>query len=297
MLIALPRLDPVSSAESLPAGVAASAEKLTAAYPGRSAMPVRKLSTEIALADVHNGLAAKGITLSPNQVAIGVGELELAPVVLDFNAQPHFMAFADVEHGKTNLLRTIVTGLVAGGTPDQVRIVFIDYRRTMLGIVDGDHLAGYASSPDRAATMMAELAAYLKTRMPPEDVTVQQLRERTWLAGQPEVYLVVDDYDMVATASGNPLMPVVELASHARDIGFHIVLARRSGGLGRAMFDPVIARLKDLSSDILLMSGDRDEGFIAGRSRMQRLVPGRGELVSRVRPQEMIQVADHPINE
>ena len=57
------------------------------------------------------------------------------------------------------------------------------------------------------------------------------------------------------------------------------------------MFDPVIARLKDLSSDVLLMSGDRDEGYIVGRSRMQQLVPGRGELVSRVRPQEMIQVS------
>ncbi|TSD96907.1 type VII secretion protein EccCa [Gordonia rubripertincta] len=291
MLIALPRLDAVSSAESLPAGVAASAEKLAAAYPGRSAMPVRKLSTEIEMAAVQNGLAAAGVSLSLNQVAIGVGELELAPVVLDFNAQPHFMVFADVEHGKTNVLRAIVRGLVAGGTPEQVKIAFIDYRRTMLGIVDGDHLAGYASSHDNAMTLMNQLAVYLKGCMPPDDVTVAQLRERSWLEGKPEVYLVVDDYDMVSTSAGNPLLPVIEFASHARDIGFHIILARRSGGLGRAMFDPAIARLKDLSSDMLLMSGDRDEGFITGRSRMQRLVPGRGELVSRVRPQEMIQVA------
>ncbi|VFA90314.1 Type VII secretion system protein EccCa1 [Gordonia paraffinivorans] len=297
MLVALPRLDEVGSAESLPAGVAASVEKLVAAYPGRSAMAVRKLSTEITHEAVQNALAGAGVALGPDQVAIGVGEQELAPVVLDFTVSPHFMAFADVEHGKTNLLRTIVTGLVAGGTPDEVRIVFVDYRRTMLGVVDGDHLAGYASSPDRAAKLMSDLATYLKSRMPPEDVTVAQLKERSWLRGQPEIYLVVDDYDMVATASGNPLMPIVDLASHARDIGLHIVLARRSGGLGRALFDPLIARLKDLSCDMLLMSGDRDEGFITGRSRLQRLVPGRGELVSRVRPQEMIQVALAPTSE
>ncbi|MBY4574118.1 type VII secretion protein EccC [Gordonia paraffinivorans] len=297
MLVALPRLDDVGSAESLPAGVAASVEKLVAAYPGRSAMAVRKLSTEITHEAVQNALAGAGVALGPDRVAIGVGEQELVPVVLDFTVSPHFMAFADVEHGKTNLLRTIVTGLVAGGTPDEVRIVFVDYRRTMLGVVDGDHLAGYASSPDRAAKLMSDLATYLKSRMPPEDVTVAQLKERSWLRGQPEIYLVVDDYDMVATASGNPLMPIVDLASHARDIGLHIVLARRSGGLGRALFDPLIARLKDLSCDMLLMSGDRDEGFITGRSRLQRLVPGRGELVSRVRPQEMIQVALAPTSE
>lgn len=290
MLIALPRLDGVPSPESLPAGVAQAVEKLSTAYAGREAMAVRKLGTEISAATVAQALAQAGIQLRPNQVAIGVGELELAPVILDFTTGPHFMAFADVEHGKTNLLRTIVTGLVAGATPDEVRIVFVDYRRTMLGIIDGDHLAGYASSAQRATPMMQQLATYLSERVPPEDLTVQQLRERNWYEG-PDVYVVIDDYDMVATASGNPLLPLVELASHARDIGLHIVLARRSGGLGRALFDPLISRLKDLSSDVLLMSGDRDEGYIMGRARMQNLIPGRGEIVSRTRPQEMIQVA------
>jgi S-DNA-T family DNA segregation ATPase FtsK/SpoIIIE len=136
---------------------------------------------------------------------------------------------------------------------------------------------------------MTQLAEILTARLPPEDVTPQQLRDRSYYTGA-DVYLVVDDYDMVATASGNPLFPIVELAAHARDIGFHIILARRSGGVGRAMFDPLIGRLKDLSCDMLLMSGDRDEGYITGRVRMQQLIPGRGELVSRTRPQEMIQV-------
>lgn len=290
MLIALPRLDGVCTAQTLSAGVVQAVEKLAAAYPGRGAMKVRKLGTEITPDTVHDLVASSGITLAPNQVAIGLGELELSPVILDFTTQPHFMAFADVEHGKTNLLRSIVTGLVGNSTPEQCKIVLVDYRRTMLGIIDGDHLAGYASSGENATKMMHQLAAYFTKRLPPEDLTVQQLKDRSWWSG-PDVYVIVDDYDMVATSGGNPLQPLVDLASHARDIGMHIVLARRSGGLGRAMFDPVIARLKDLSSDVLLMSGDRDEGYIVGRARMQQLVPGRGELISRTRPQEMIQIA------
>ncbi|RPA12151.1 type VII secretion protein EccCa [Gordonia sp. OPL2] len=289
MLIALPRLDGVSSPESLPAGMAHAVDQLSAAYRGREAMAVRKLGVEIAQSAVDDLVAEAGITLAPNQVAIGVGELELAPVVLDFSTQPHFLVFSDVEHGKTTLLRNIVRGLVCNSTSEQVKIVFVDYRRTMLGIIDGDHLGGYASSANKAAPMMAQLADILTARLPPEDVTPQQLRDRTYYTGA-DVYLVIDDYDMVATASGNPLMPLVDLAAHARDIGFHIILARRSGGVGRAMFDPLIGRLKDLSSDMLLMSGDRDEGYITGRVRMQQLIPGRGELISRSRPQEMIQV-------
>ncbi|MED5801449.1 type VII secretion protein EccCa [Gordonia sp. Z-3] len=289
MLIALPRLDGVSVAETLPAGVQDAVDKLAAAYRGREAMAVRKLGAQIAQRDVDSLVADAGLELVANQVAVGVGELELAPVVLDFTTQPHFMVFSDVEHGKTTLLRNIVGGLVRNSTPDEVKIVFVDYRRTMLGIIDSDHLGGYASSANKAGPMMTQLAEILTARLPPEDVTPQQLRDRSYYTGA-DVYLVVDDYDMVATASGNPLFPIVELAAHARDIGFHIILARRSGGVGRAMFDPLIGRLKDLSCDMLLMSGDRDEGYITGRVRMQQLIPGRGELVSRTRPQEMIQV-------
>ncbi|WAC54711.1 type VII secretion protein EccCa [Gordonia sp. SL306] len=289
MLVALPRLDGVSAAESLPAGVQLAIDRLAGGYGGRAAMAVRKLGVEIPQREVDDLVSAKGVALGANQVAVGVGELELAPVVLDFGTQPHFMVFADVEHGKTTLLRNIVHGLVRDSTPDQVKVVFVDYRRTMLGIIDGDHLGGYASSANKAIPMMQQLAQILTDRLPPEDVTPQQLRDHSYYTG-PDVYLVIDDYDLVATASGNPLLPLVDLAAQARDIGFHIILARRSGGLGRAMFDPLIGRLKDLSCDMLLMSGDRDEGYITGRVRMQQLVPGRGELVSRTRAQEMIQV-------
>ncbi|WP_040511427.1 type VII secretion protein EccC [Gordonia soli] len=293
MLVALPRLDGISSPESLPHGVQFAVDKLAVAYRERQAMPVRKLGTSIESAEIAQLLTDNGIELGPNQVAIGVGELELAPVILDFGTQPHFMAFADVEHGKTTLLRTIVEGLVATSTPDEVKIVLIDYRRTMLGVIEGDHLAGYASSAKTSVPMMVELAQHFTDRLPPDDVTPQQLRDRSYYSGA-DIYVIVDDYDMVSTSSSNPLMPLVELASQARDIGMHIILARRSGGVGRAMFDPIIARLKELSSDILLMSGDRDEGYIVGRSRLQNLVPGRGELISRTRPQEMIQIGHLP---
>lgn len=289
MLIALPRLDGVPAAESLPAGAAQAVELLTHAYPGRQAMGIRTLSTVIAQEQIDELVVDSGITLTRNQVAIGIGESALAPVVVDFDAQPHLMAFADVECGKTSLLRTIIRGLARSGTPDEIKIVLVDYRRTMLGVVDGDHLAGYASSTATAAGMMAELAQYFASRIPAESVTPQQLRDRSWWSG-PDVYVIVDDYDMVVTASGNPLLPLLDLAAQARDIGLHLILTRRSGGLGRAMFDPLIAHLKDLSCDILLMSGDRDEGYITGRTRMADLVPGRGVLVSRTRPQEMIQV-------
>jgi S-DNA-T family DNA segregation ATPase FtsK/SpoIIIE len=293
MLIALPRTDSDTGLDSLSSAVAQTVRQLVAVYPGQQAMPVRKLAAHLERSDVLDRVRGAGIELSAGEVAIGVGEAELAPVILDFRVQPHFLVFADVEHGKTTLLRNIVAGLVENSTATQTKIVLVDYRRTMLGVIEGDHLAGYASSAQTLTPMVNELVAFFTARIPGENVTQQQLRDRNWWSG-PDVYIVVDDYDMVATGSGNPLAPLLDLLAQARDIGLHLIVARRSGGAGRALFDPIIGRLKDLSTDGLMMSGDRDEGYLLGRVRLQRLVPGRGELVSRSRPQEMIQVAHMP---
>ena len=293
MLIALPRADGVADAATLAEGTAQLVEGLVRKHPQERAPRVRMLAPEVSAAEIAARCAAADLTCTPGQLALGLGEAELAPVLVDLARDPHLLVFADAESGKTELLRTLVTGLARSGGPDEVKVVLVDYRRTLLGAVDEEHLAGYASSAQSAAPMMAELAQYLAKRLPGEDVTQQQLRDRSWWTG-PGVYLVVDDYDLVATPTGNPLLPLVELLGQARDIGLSLVLARRSGGLGRAMFDPVIARLRDLSCDVFLGSGDPDEGYIVGRHRLAKLPPGRGELISRNRPPQLVQVALTP---
>ena len=81
--------------------------------------------------------------------------------------------------------------------------------------------------------------------------------------------MLVDDYDLVATGPANPLPPLVEFLPQARDIGLHLVLTRRAGGAGRALYEPIIQRLRELSSPGLVMSGDNGRGS-AGRHRPAR---------------------------
>lgn len=56
----------------------------------------------------------------------------------------------------------------------------------------------------------------------------EQLRARSWWSG-PDLYVVVDDYDLVAAAAGNPLLSLLEYLPYARDLGLHAIVARRSG--------------------------------------------------------------------
>ena len=99
----------------------------------------------------------------------------------------------------------------------------------------------------------------------------------------------MDDYDLVAGAS-NPLLPLVDLLPQAREIGLHLVLARSAGGAGRAMFEPVVQRLREMGSTALLMSASKDEGPIFG-VKPQTLPAGRGYLVTRRSEPLLVQTA------
>ena len=285
--IALPRVDDRRSVADLSRAVAESVSAIAAASTGSPAPPVRMLPEMLERSEVLDRLAGawprdRG-TVAELRVPIGIDEAELAPVTVDFAENPHFVVFGDSECGKTSLLRGICRSLVDANPPDRVKLIVADYRRTLLGTVDSEHLAGYAAAQATLTAMIVDLAGRMSRRMPGSDVTQQQLRERSWWDG-PEVFVVVDDYDLVATASGNPLSPLVEHLPHARDIGLHLIVARRSGGAGRALFDPVIGRLRDLVTPGLVMSGSRDEGSLIGTVRPSPMPPGRGVFVDRSGP-------------
>jgi S-DNA-T family DNA segregation ATPase FtsK/SpoIIIE len=107
----------------------------------------------------------------------------------------------------------------------------------------------------------------------------------------PDCFVLVDDYDLVSAGPSNPLLPLLDLLAHARDVGLHLVLTRRCGGAGRALYEPIVQRLRELSSPGLVMSGDPDEGVLLGTVRPGPLPPGRGWLVSRRGGTRLIQLA------
>ncbi|QDQ98349.1 type VII secretion protein EccCa [Tomitella fengzijianii] len=289
LLIAEPRLTAAGDgevSETADAGAHA-VELLCRRWPGRAAPGIRMLPRILRREELAEQCGPGRAGLA---VPLGLDEAALAPVHARLDDQPHFMVFADPESGKTSALRTLCRGLVEEFTAEQVKLIVVDYRRTMLGEVEGPHLAGYATTADILGRMVAHLRSVLAERLPGTDVTQAQLRARSWWEG-PEIVLVVDDYDLVATASGNPLQPLVDYLSQGKDIGFHLVIARRTGGAARAMFDPVLGRLKDLSTDGVVMNGSRDEGPLIGGARPERMPPGRGMLVTRSGGRRLVQLA------
>ena len=289
MVIARPELDLVEG------GFADAIAAIASGWVGPSVSKVRLLPDRMSYRELTEKTSAlsAGRPTPPHSLPIGVDEDRLEPVLLDFAAESHLLCFADGEGGKTNLLRVIAAG-IATLPPRQARIVLVDYRRSMLGQVPASHLIGYTNNSEATATAIRDIAAAMGRRLPGPEVTPKQLRERCWWSG-PEVYVLVDDYDLVATPAGgvgvNPLMPLLEYLPQAKDVGLHLVLARRSGGAARALFEPVIARLRELAVPGLLMSGSPDEGPLLDGVKATAQPPGRGTLISRRGGTRRIQLA------
>lgn len=226
-------------------------------------------------------------------ILIGVEETRLRPAAIDFARQPHLLVLGDSECGKTAVLRTVCREIARTATAAQAQLLIVDFRRTLLGIVESEHLGGYFISAAALGEQLPSLIDVLRRRMPASSASHEQLRARSWWSG-PEIYLVVDDYDLVATAAGNPLAPLLGFLPHAGDLGLHLIVARRSAGVARAMFEPLLAELRDLGCMALIMSLSPDDGPLIGSIRPSPLPPGRGTLITRRGGQQLVQVAWSP---
>lgn len=282
----LPRIDGDPAAATLGDGVDALISAVAKAWRGPAGPKLRLLPDRISLDEVRS-LAG---TPPARQLLLAINEKELAPVAIDVDAEPHLLLFGDGKSGKSNFLRAYCQEIMRTRTPAEAQIVLVDYRRSLLGEVPEDYLLNYLTSATQAQPALSDLATYLQNRLPGPDVTPDQLRNRTWWSGA-EVFVVVDDYDLVATQQSSPVALLQPLMAQARDVGLHIAVARRSGGASRALYEPVIQTLRDLAMPGILLAGNRDEGVLIGNLRPGPAQPGRGRLVTRDRGAEVIQLA------
>jgi S-DNA-T family DNA segregation ATPase FtsK/SpoIIIE len=309
MHIALPRLDGAQSMEGLGAAQQSAIAESAARWTGAIAPPVRVLPELITPAQLAAAVeaaaaverdaaaqAARATAAAPaaaqsavearpaSEVPIGIREFDLAPATVDLGkGDSHFLVLGDSGSGKTSFLRSWMRGVTERNSAYDIRFMVFDYRRSLLEAVPDEYLAAQAANNDHAAAYVEQLTAKLSERMPPPGISSRELRRRDWWSG-PELYAVVDDYDLVAGTAGQrgPLAPLADYLTHAADIGFHLVIARRVTGAGRAlMSDPLVSRMQEFGTGGLILSGDPREGALIGDQRAARRPAGRGVLVGR----------------
>jgi S-DNA-T family DNA segregation ATPase FtsK/SpoIIIE len=249
-------------------------------------------------------------------VPFAVEEQRLDLVRIDlFGGSPHLLVFGDAECGKTSLLRLLARQLAARHPPDEVALLVVDLRRGLLDLTAIPNLVGYACTPATVAQAVSHLHRDLTERAPADVAPPPELLARGWVLdppvvslngsgkahapshprlGRPRYVVLVDDYDLLPASSGSPLLPLLDLLGLGRELGVHVVLARRVAGAARAAFEPVFQRLRELGGPGRVMTGDPGEGPMLGGQKAARLPPGRGFLVRPRQPPTLVQVVYSP---
>jgi S-DNA-T family DNA segregation ATPase FtsK/SpoIIIE len=288
-LAAVPRLgDRPSAATGLADATADFADTIRSQWTGTTAPPVRVLPTL---------LPADALPLdfgrSKAEIALGLDETTLQPFGVDFETDPYLVVIGESQSGKSSLLRLLAQRISERYTPQEAQLVVVDYRRSLVNELPSDHVAEYVPNGRELPSHIAALTELAARRMPPSNITPEELRNRSWYT-TPDIFLLVDDYDLVATASGNPLHPLLDYLPFARDIGLRMVLCRNSAGAGRSMYEPVMQYLREQGARGLTLSGDKSEGALIGSVTPHHRPPGRATLTGRRDMPRQVQLAYLP---
>ncbi|KAA6222212.1 type VII secretion protein EccCa [Streptomyces albofaciens JCM 4342] len=261
---------------------------VTENWSGPSAPAVRLLPHAVPAAHLP-----KGSDFPHRGIALGLDETNLEPVYADFETDPFLLILGESESGKTATLRHLAHKIAERYTPDEAKIVVGDYRRTLLDAIPDTHLLEYAPTDGSLDIHMNALAGLMERRRPTPDVTPQQLRDRSWWTG-PRFFVLLDDYDLIATSTNNPLAVLTDKLPYARDTGIHLIVTRTTAGISRALYEPVLQRLTELGAQALILSGDPNEGDILANVRPRPMPPGRAHYITRKRGTSLIQLGWQP---
>ncbi len=283
-MAAVPRIDGLSSDTDLADATTALAAEVSRHWQQPGAPEVRLLPREFSASQLPPG------DRFPNRgISFALDEDNLEPVFVDFEQDPFFLVFGESESGKSNLLKLLIKRLTERYDGDVCKLFVVDNRRSLLGVTPDSHLAEYIPMSNQMQHHMEALADLMQRRTPTADVTAEQLRNRSWWRG-PTVYVIIDDYDLVSTSSGNPLAGLTEQLPFARDVGVRFIIARSSAGAGRAGYEPFMQRIKELGAQGVVLTGDPSEGDLLGGVRPRPMPAGRGVFVSRRRGKPLVQV-------
>jgi type VII secretion protein EccCb len=283
LMIGVPRLDGVHSAEDIVPALSAAVQEVAARHTDQAPL-VRVLPERIHLHELDpNPPGPETDYRTRWTIPLGVRESDLSVAYNSMYTTPHQLIFGAAKSGKTRIAHAISQAICARNSPDQVRFIVVDYRSGLLDAVPETHLLAAGAINRNHATLeesMKALAINLKKRLPPSDLTTAQLRSRSWWSG-PDVVLLVDDWHMIVAAAGvmSPMAHLAPLLPAAADIGLHIIATCQMSQASRASMDKFVGAAYGAGTPTMFLSGEKSD-FPSREIIVKRRPPGQAFLVT-----------------
>ena len=298
-MMARPALRGTPETEFESVSVVAAVQRLAGRF--RPAPPVRRLPDRIDLP------ALRKVAAEQNRAGIVWGMDEFAaPVAMDVRRYPYLVITGRAKCGRTTACATIMSeisrvyapggskaGPPAGDRPS-AQVWLVNPGRQLLRVLGSEYLERFTYRIDEVETLAYELAQILAQRLPERGLSVEESLAHRWSG--PEIFLIVDDAELLPRGYDAPLRPLVDAANAAADVGLRIIYTRQFGGWAGAMAgDPLLSAMLQANAPLLVMDSDTEEGYVRARWRGHPMSTGRGFLMTTAESGTYVQVGWVPV--
>ena len=199
---------------------------------------------------------------------------------------PHGLIGGTSGAGKSELMMSMVAGLLACNPPSRVNVLFIDYKGGASSDVfkNAPHTVGYVTNLDGILAMRAltSLRAELTRRMnlmQGKAKDLAEMLERHPDEAPPSLVIVVDEFATLVKEIPDFVAGIVDIAQRGRSLGIHLLLAtqRPSGSV-----DDNIKANTNLRISLRMLDGAESSAVVGVPDAATIPAPLKGRAVARL---------------
>lgn len=277
----------VNLQDDIALGLAASAVRMEAPIPGKSAIGIEvpnKKQTPVFLREV---LDSKEFQESTKKISFALGkDITGACIVGDLSEMPHMLIAGATGSGKSVCINSLIVSLLYKYSPDEIKLLMIDPKVVELSIYNGiPHLLiPVVTEPKKAAgalnwavnEMDKRYELFTKYKVKNIKSYNQQVNKGFISEKLPYIVLIVDELaDLMMTCPNDVEDYICRLAQKARAAGIHLIIATQ-----RPSVDVITGVIKaNIPSRIsFAVSSGVDSRTILDQTGAEKLL-GRGDML------------------
>lgn len=267
--------------------LAAHSIRIEAPVPGRPYLGIELPNDEPLVVTVREVMESEAWVSSTSNLKIALGKDVAGAVrVVDLTAMPHLLIAGATGSGKSVCLTSLITGLLAQATPEELHLVLIDPKMVELVTFDGvPHLRmPVITDVEDVVPVLTWVSREMARRYrifnkaSVRNISSYNSNPTDATSGKPLPYLVVviDELaDLMMTAPGDVERLLARLAHLARATGIHLVISTQ-----RPSVDVITGLIKaNFPTRISFMvSSQADSRTILDSGGAERLI-GRGDML------------------